>query len=54
APLLEIREKVVGFRSDLEMSLSKLKSWLRERNVASEAREVLELLIDTAHVVSKV
>ncbi|GJS26809.1 conserved oligomeric Golgi complex subunit 2 [Tanacetum coccineum] len=54
APLLEIREKVVGFRSDLEMSLSELKSGLRERSVASEAREVLELLIDTSHVVSKV
>ncbi|PWA58698.1 hypothetical protein CTI12_AA393830 [Artemisia annua] len=54
APLVEIREKVLGFRSDVEMSLSELKCGLRERNVASEAREVLELLIDTSHVVSKV
>lgn len=54
APLVEIRDKVLGFRSDVEMSLSELKCGLRERNVASEAREVLELLIDTSHVVSKV
>ncbi|GKC30760.1 conserved oligomeric Golgi complex subunit 2, partial [Tanacetum coccineum] len=53
-PLVEFREKVVGFRSDLEMSLSQLKSGLRDRSVASQAREVLELMINTSHLVSKV
>ncbi|KAK2978188.1 hypothetical protein RJ640_030361 [Escallonia rubra] len=54
APLTEIREKIVGFREALEGSLVALQSGLAKRAEAAAAREVLELLLDTFHVVSKV
>ncbi|KAF9603021.1 hypothetical protein IFM89_033648 [Coptis chinensis] len=54
APLLELREKIMEFRNSLEESLKGLKNRLRERNEAANAREVLETLLDTFHVVSKV
>ncbi|XP_071710874.1 conserved oligomeric Golgi complex subunit 2-like [Rutidosis leptorrhynchoides] len=54
APLIEIREKILGFRSAVEGSLVSLQGGLKQRAEASAAREILELLIDTSHVVSKV
>lgn len=54
APLIEIREKILGFRGAVEGSLVSLQGGLRQRAEASAAREILELLIDTSHVVSKV
>ncbi|XP_059657376.1 conserved oligomeric Golgi complex subunit 2-like [Cornus florida] len=54
APLTEIREKILVFRGAVEGSLSALQSGLRQRAEAAAAREALELLLDTFHVVSKV
>ncbi|KAJ9140181.1 hypothetical protein P3X46_030858 [Hevea brasiliensis] len=54
APLLELREKIEGFRGSLEGSLVALRNGLQQRSEAAAAREVLELLLDTFHVVSKV
>lgn len=54
APMSEIREKILGFRGAVEGSLAALKSGLGQRAEAAKAREVLELLLDTFHVVSKV
>ncbi|MFS7971556.1 putative COG complex component, COG2, oligomeric Golgi complex, subunit 2 [Helianthus anomalus] len=54
APLIEIRDKIVAFRGAVEGSLVSLQGGLRQRAEASAAREILELLIDTSHVVSKV
>ncbi|KAI8004470.1 hypothetical protein LOK49_LG08G01310 [Camellia lanceoleosa] len=42
------------FRSAVEASLLALQTGLRQRAQASVAREVLELLLDMFHVVSKV
>ncbi|OMO52866.1 COG2 complex component [Corchorus capsularis] len=54
APLLELRDKIQGFRGAVEGSLFALKNGLSQRAEATAAREVLELLLDTFHVVSKV
>lgn len=54
APLVELREKIEQFRGSVEFSLSALQNGLRQRSEAASAREVLELLLDTFHVVSKV
>ncbi|GKV09200.1 hypothetical protein SLEP1_g20741 [Rubroshorea leprosula] len=54
APLLELREKIQGFRTAVENLLVALRNGLRQRSEAAAAREVLELLLDTFHVVSKV
>ncbi|XP_047330676.1 conserved oligomeric Golgi complex subunit 2 [Impatiens glandulifera] len=54
APLFEIREKIVVFRGTVEGSLVTLQNGLQQRAEASAAREVLELLLDTFHIVSKV
>lgn len=54
APLLEIKEKILSFRGSVDSSLAALQSRLKQRAQANEAREVLELLLDTFHVVSKV
>ncbi|GMN56648.1 hypothetical protein TIFTF001_025753 [Ficus carica] len=54
APLVELREKIEQFRGSVEGSLVALKNGLKQRSDAAEAREVLELLLDTFHVVSKV
>ncbi|KAL8042588.1 hypothetical protein ABFX02_09G062600 [Erythranthe guttata] len=54
APLLEIKEKILDFRGSVDISLAALQSRLKQRSQANEAREVLELLLDTFHVVSKV
>ncbi|KAF8390622.1 hypothetical protein HHK36_025149 [Tetracentron sinense] len=54
APLTELREKISQFRASTESSLAALQNGLRQRTEASAAREILELLLDTFHVVSKV
>lgn len=54
APLLELRDKIQGFRGTVESSLVALRNGLSQRAEAAAAREVLELLLDTFHVVSKV
>ncbi|KAK1363250.1 Conserved oligomeric Golgi complex subunit 2 [Heracleum sosnowskyi] len=54
APLNELREKIVVFRAAVEDSLVKLRNGLQQRADAQAAREVLEVLLDTFHVVSKV
>uniref|UniRef100_A0A1J3DP33 Conserved oligomeric Golgi complex subunit 2 n=1 Tax=Noccaea caerulescens TaxID=107243 RepID=A0A1J3DP33_NOCCA len=54
APLLALREKITGFRGSVEAALFSLRSGLQQRSDAAAAREVLELLLDTFHVVSKV
>ncbi|PON72169.1 COG complex component [Trema orientale] len=54
APLVELREKIEQFRGSVEAALVALKNGLQQRSDAASAREVLELLLDTFHVVSKV
>ncbi|KFK29022.1 hypothetical protein AALP_AA7G078500 [Arabis alpina] len=54
APLLDLREKITGFRGSVDSALFSLRSGLQQRSDAAAAREVLELLLDTFHVVSKV
>lgn len=54
APIVEFREKVAGFRDAVDSALGNLREGLRQRAEAAAAREVLELLLDTFHVVSKV
>ncbi|EXC04126.1 Conserved oligomeric Golgi complex subunit 2 [Morus notabilis] len=54
APLVELREKIEQFRGSVEGALVALKNGLKQRSDAASAREVLELLLDTFHVVSKV
>ncbi|XP_061342217.1 conserved oligomeric Golgi complex subunit 2 isoform X3 [Gastrolobium bilobum] len=54
APLVELREKIEQFRGSVEVSLVAIKNGLKQRSEAASARETLELLLDTFHVVSKV
>ncbi|MQL79813.1 hypothetical protein Taro_012234 [Colocasia esculenta] len=54
APLAELRDKVSVLRGNIASSLAALKGGLGQRAEASEAREVLELLLDAFHVVSNV
>ncbi|GAB2269700.1 Conserved oligomeric Golgi complex subunit 2 [Dionaea muscipula] len=54
APLTDLRDKIAAFRSSLETSLLAVQDGIRRRAEAASAREVLELLLDTFHVVSKV
>ncbi|KAL5973035.1 hypothetical protein ACLOJK_039842 [Asimina triloba] len=54
SPLADLRDKIAQFRGNVEASLAALQNGLRQRKEASEAREILELLLDTFHVVSKV
>ncbi|XP_062168927.1 conserved oligomeric Golgi complex subunit 2 [Alnus glutinosa] len=54
APLVELREKIDQYRGSVDRSLVALKNGLKQRSEAATAREILELLLDTFHVVSKV
>ncbi|KAI3919573.1 hypothetical protein MKX01_018396 [Papaver californicum] len=54
APLNDLRDKILLFRDSVEGSLLGLQNGLRKRGEAENVREVLELLLDTFHVVSKV
>uniref|UniRef100_A0A0A8XTM7 COG complex component COG2 C-terminal domain-containing protein n=1 Tax=Arundo donax TaxID=35708 RepID=A0A0A8XTM7_ARUDO len=54
APLAELRDKVAGFRAAAAAALTALRAGLEQRAAATAARELLELLLDTSHVVSKV
>ncbi|WJX30469.1 hypothetical protein P8452_19002 [Trifolium repens] len=53
APLVELREKIELFRGSVDVSLVAIKNGLKQRSEAASARETLELLLDTFHVVSK-
>ncbi|GJM97243.1 hypothetical protein PR202_ga14155 [Eleusine coracana subsp. coracana] len=54
APLAELRDKVAGFRAGASAALAALPcAGLEQRAAATAARELLELLLDTSHVVSK-
>ncbi|KAM1262522.1 hypothetical protein ACFX13_028309 [Malus domestica] len=48
APLVKLREKIEQFRDSVQNSLMALMNGLKQRSKAAEAREVLELLIDTS------
>ncbi|KAK8937171.1 hypothetical protein KSP39_PZI012454 [Platanthera zijinensis] len=52
-PLVDFRDKIGAFRAAVENSLSSLRGGLHQRAEASAAREILERLLDTFHVVSK-
>ncbi|PAN44014.1 hypothetical protein PAHAL_9G011300 [Panicum hallii] len=54
APLADLRDKVAGFRAGAAAALAALRAGLEQRAAATAARELLELLLDTSHVVSKV
>ncbi|KAG8061779.1 hypothetical protein GUJ93_ZPchr0003g17234 [Zizania palustris] len=54
APLAELRDKVAAFRAAAAAALAALRAGLEQRAAATAARELLELLLDTSHVVSKV
>ncbi|KAI6699427.1 hypothetical protein NL676_013751 [Syzygium grande] len=54
APLLERRDKIERFRVREEGSLVALRNVLKHRSEASSARKLLELSLNTFHVVSKV
>ncbi|CAL4937086.1 unnamed protein product [Urochloa decumbens] len=54
APLADLRDKVAGFRAGASAALAALRAGLEQRAAATAARELLELLLDTSHVVSKV
>lgn len=54
APLLELIEKIDQLIKIVEGSLVASKNVLKQRFEATAARKLLELLLDTFHVVSKV
>lgn len=54
APLLELREKIEQYRASVDRSLVALKNGLKQRSEAASAKETLQILLDTFHVVSKV
>ncbi|KAM0910610.1 hypothetical protein ACQ4PT_014028 [Festuca glaucescens] len=56
APLADLRDKVAAFRAAKAAAFAALRAGLEQRAAASAsaARELLELLLDASHVVSKV
>jgi hypothetical protein len=54
APLAELRDKVAAFRAATAAAPAALYARLDHRAAASSGRELLELLLDASHVVSKV
>ncbi|EFJ16858.1 hypothetical protein SELMODRAFT_115746 [Selaginella moellendorffii] len=53
-PLQELRGKLVTVRDGVDGALLALQDALKRRSEASASREILELLLDTSHVVSKI
>eukprot|EP00271_Cylindrocystis_brebissonii_P011692 TRINITY_DN29604_c0_g1_i1.p1 TRINITY_DN29604_c0_g1~~TRINITY_DN29604_c0_g1_i1.p1 ORF type:complete len:817 (-),score=155.92 TRINITY_DN29604_c0_g1_i1:242-2692(-) len=53
-PLMELRTKLLLVREGVATSLAQLQEGLQRRADASAARHMLELLLDTSHVLSKV
>lgn len=53
-PLNDLRSRLSLVKESVKASLSALQDGLHRRAEASQAREILELLLDTSHVVSKV
>ncbi|KAI5081012.1 hypothetical protein GOP47_0004195 [Adiantum capillus-veneris] len=54
APLSDLRSRLSSVKDSVKASLSALQDGLHRRADASHAREILELLLDTSHVVSKI
>ncbi|KAK9748308.1 hypothetical protein RND81_02G049400 [Saponaria officinalis] len=54
APLSDLRSRIIEFRDAVDASLVKLQTGLRHRAQAADVREVLQLLLDAFHVVSKI
>ena len=54
SPLNDLRSKLLLVKESVDASLSALQDGLKRRAEASQAREILEILLDTSHVVSKV
>ena len=54
SPLNDLRSKLLLVKESVGASLSALQDGLKRRAEASQAREILEILLDTSHVVSKV
>ncbi|BDA46634.1 Conserved oligomeric Golgi complex subunit 2 [Coccomyxa sp. Obi] len=53
-PLLEIKEKLLAVRGEVTAALDALKEGLERRQSVASAKALLELMQDTAHVMSKV
>lgn len=53
-PLNDLRSMLFSVKDSVRASLSALQDGLQRRAEASQAREILELLLDTSHVVSKI
>lgn len=53
-PLNDLRSRLSFVKDSVNSSLSALQNGLQRRAEASQAREILELLLDTSHVVSKI
>ncbi|KAL9239363.1 hypothetical protein vseg_013695 [Gypsophila vaccaria] len=54
APLSDLRSRILEFRAAVDASLERLRTGLRHRAQAADVREVLQLLLDAFHVVSKI
>ncbi|KAL4854271.1 Conserved oligomeric Golgi complex subunit 2 [Chlorella vulgaris] len=53
-PLVELQEKLEAVRDSIGGQVGELQSGLQRRQAVAAARELLELMQDTAHVMSKV
>ena len=53
-PLADLRDKVAAFHAAAAAALTALRAGLKQHAAASAACELLELLLDTSHIVSKV
>ncbi|KAH7351785.1 hypothetical protein KP509_19G014200 [Ceratopteris richardii] len=54
APLNDLKSRLSAVKESVKASLSALEDGLDRRTEASQAREILELLLDTSHVMSKI
>jgi len=54
APLVELRENIQQFRDSVDVSLFAIKNGLKQKSQVASARETLELLLHSFHLVSKV
>ena len=53
-PLIDLRQQVAAVRGQVAAAPAALEAGLKRRTDAAKAREALELLLDTANVLSKV
>ena len=52
-PLIDLRQQVAAVRGQVAAAPAALEAGLKRRTDAAKAREALELLLDTANVLSK-